>query len=664
MPIRLAGQRLALYTAISFGFAIFSFWRAWNATDSVDGALTLISRSSGYCFIFINLAFNIALLCAKLTQYVFFGPVSEEEGNKMWDRMVNYLLWKVLVVGAILEPSMTDLVVWTIWFSFVGLMHTFCGLAAERFKNLMTYSPNAVWWAHARLVALLLLLLFADLGWFTLCLSVFSAEGRTQVFLLVYECFTLFVDCVSGLVKNLIHFADLARGGNWEGRGAYMFYTDVIASAIVLAATLGHYVVILFIHGISLNVVDVLIFVNMRIVFLNLKTKIAAYRNYRRLAIDMDQRYPQVPAEELQQLNDSCAICREHMTAARRLPCGHIFHTACLRSWLEHNHTCPTCRHPLIDDSAQNRNAPRGPMPPGAPGQNDARPSVWSFNSNWMGWLPSLSVEVVRAGEADPTLLAAANPLLAAQVAAVQGVFPDMPAPVIIRDLLVTGSPDMTINNILEGRLVAPPQPVQQQPPPQPLAPQPVASAAQAPEQIPPRPTVPPSTSSSPSAVAPSSPEPSLSSSGSEFVSPPSLRDSFGSTTEQRQLSLSQRKMQMLEFARKQFREKQLRESQEAALKASAEIISASSSSSSSSQVTSTAPTEEQKLPTQSTSAFVDEDPLATSGLRRRHTDTPPREDSSPPQTENRPEVVETPEERRRKFLEATQKRLSSSQGL
>jgi E3 ubiquitin-protein ligase AMFR len=533
----------------------------------------------------------------------------------------------------------------------------------------MTYSPNAVWWAHARLVALLLVLLFADLGWFTLCLSVFSAEGRTQVFLLVYECFTLFIDCVSGLVKNLIHFADLSRGGNWESRGAYMFYTDVIASAIVLAATLGHYVVILFIHGISLNVVDVLIFVNMRIVFLNLKTKIAAYRNYRRLAIDMDQRYPQVPAEELQQLNDSCAICREHMIAARRLPCGHIFHTACLRSWLEHNHTCPTCRHPLIDDSAQNRNAQRGPLQPGAPGQNDARPSVWSFNSNWMGWLPSLSVEVVRAGEADPALLAATNPLLAAQVSAVQGVFPDMPAPVIIRDLLVTGNPEMTINNILEGRVVAPPQPAPQQPPPQQQVPR-AAPVGHQVEQAPPLP-VPASPQAIPTPPsAPSSPEPSLSSSGSEFASPPSLRDSFGSSTEQRQLSLSQRKMQMLEFARKQFRDKQLRESQEVALKASAEILSASTSSSSSSssvsaalpisQLRSAPQPEEPTLPEQASSS-VDEDPLTTSGLRRRH---PEKNEESALSQKETPETIETPEERRRKFLEATQKRLSSSQGL
>ena len=29
---------------------------------------------------------------------------------------------------------------------------------------------------------------------------------------------------------------------------------------------------------------------------------------------------------------------------AKKLRCGHIFHVHCLRSWLERQNTCPTCR--------------------------------------------------------------------------------------------------------------------------------------------------------------------------------------------------------------------------------------------------------------------------------------------------------------------------------
>lgn len=40
----------------------------------------------------------------------------------------------------------------------------------------------------------------------------------------------------------------------------------------------------------------------------------------------------------------TCIICREEMTTAKKLICGHLFHVHCLRSWLERQHRCPTCR--------------------------------------------------------------------------------------------------------------------------------------------------------------------------------------------------------------------------------------------------------------------------------------------------------------------------------
>lgn len=43
----------------------------------------------------------------------------------------------------------------------------------------------------------------------------------------------------------------------------------------------------------------------------------------------------------------TCSVCMEMMTSRnfRELPCGHRFHTKCLRKWkAEGNRTCPLCR--------------------------------------------------------------------------------------------------------------------------------------------------------------------------------------------------------------------------------------------------------------------------------------------------------------------------------
>lgn len=65
----------------------------------------------------------------------------------------------------------------------------------------------------------------------------------------------------------------------------------------------------------------------------------------RRAIRNMNTLYPDATAEELLAADNVCIICREEMTtASKKLPCNHIFHTSCLRSWFQRQQTCPTCR--------------------------------------------------------------------------------------------------------------------------------------------------------------------------------------------------------------------------------------------------------------------------------------------------------------------------------
>ena len=63
------------------------------------------------------------------------------------------------------------------------------------------------------------------------------------------------------------------------------------------------------------------------------------------------------------------------IVASKKLPCNHIFHTSCLRSWFQRQQTCPTCRLNILRTPATNVQnpatpqvgQPQGQQPQGAP---------------------------------------------------------------------------------------------------------------------------------------------------------------------------------------------------------------------------------------------------------------------------------------------------------
>lgn len=67
-----------------------------------------------------------------------------------------------------------------------------------------------------------------------------------------------------------------------------------------------------------------------------------------------------------------CIICREEMQVSpgtgqqnpsavlKRLPCSHIFHVSCLRSWFQRQQTCPTCRMDIIRQVRLQENQAQG----------------------------------------------------------------------------------------------------------------------------------------------------------------------------------------------------------------------------------------------------------------------------------------------------------------
>ena len=60
-------------------------------------------------------------------------------------------------------------------------------------------------------------------------------------------------------------------------------------------------------------------------------------------------------AQESGSTDDVCAVCYDNNnqpgTKLSVLPCGHRFHSSCVKTWLRRNNSCPHCRAPVTRDS-------------------------------------------------------------------------------------------------------------------------------------------------------------------------------------------------------------------------------------------------------------------------------------------------------------------------
>ncbi|EXJ74125.1 uncharacterized protein A1O5_02419 [Cladophialophora psammophila CBS 110553] len=151
----------------------------------------------------------------------------------------------------------------------------------------------------------------------------------------------------------------------WEDKGRYMFYLNLATDFFKLVIYLAFFFILLVFYGLPIHI--------LRDVFLTMRSflkRISDFIKYRTATRDMNARYPDATAEDIGR-EDVCIICREEMRPyqpavaqpgqpqprlnpvaermrPKKLPCGHVLHFSCLRSWLERQQICPTCRANVV----------------------------------------------------------------------------------------------------------------------------------------------------------------------------------------------------------------------------------------------------------------------------------------------------------------------------
>eukprot|EP00548_Thalassiothrix_antarctica_P006425 CAMPEP_0194149676 /NCGR_PEP_ID=MMETSP0152-20130528/39257_1 /TAXON_ID=1049557 /ORGANISM="Thalassiothrix antarctica, Strain L6-D1" /LENGTH=750 /DNA_ID=CAMNT_0038852045 /DNA_START=261 /DNA_END=2513 /DNA_ORIENTATION=+ len=190
-----------------------------------------------------------------------------------------------------------------------------------------------------------------------------------------------------------------------------IFYFQLLAYTL----TILHFLHIWSLHGLQFTLIDGVLALHLHSALSAAGKKIAERRNLNRIARDLDAMFEDATELELSKSKDVfCCICLGTMStgSVKKVGCGHLYHTHCLREVVERARSieaakCPLCRASVLsgepsespsgDDEANNNNN-------GAGGREHAlfRFSTEGILPAWMP-LPAFSFEVVRRPTTDAT---------------------------------------------------------------------------------------------------------------------------------------------------------------------------------------------------------------------------------------------------------------------
>lgn len=190
-------------------------------------------------------------------------------------------------------------------------------------------------------------------------------RGASVQLVFGFEYAILMTMVLTIFIKYVLHSVDLQSENPWDNKAVYMLYTELFTGFIKVLLYMAFMTIMIKVHTFPLFAIR-----PMYLAMRQFKKAVTDAIMSRRAIRNMNTLYPDATPEELQAVDNVCIICREEMvTGAKRLPCNHIFHTSCLRSWFQRQQTCPTCRMDVLRASLPAQSPPppepadQGPPP-------------------------------------------------------------------------------------------------------------------------------------------------------------------------------------------------------------------------------------------------------------------------------------------------------------
>ncbi|KAF5519976.1 ERAD-associated E3 ubiquitin-protein ligase HRD1 [Colletotrichum aenigma] len=408
-------MRLAWYAGVSTALAATVVVSAFHQRANFYSAMVYLAQSNFCLLVLVNFIYLIYGTMIYGLQRLLYGPLRQVEveqlSERAWFAITETCLAMTIFreeIGAWFLVMFTALVTGKVW-GWIG---------DGRVEVLEQQPPTNPGLFHTRLSISLLLSLVYDIWLLRYTVNTVIQQARPNMMVMFLFEFAVLATCsartgirymVSVMEQNIIKTqtrqrleerrrqvreereellrqrehdngagddADLPREEDvdemdievpgWEAKGQWILILDLFADCVKLAIYLVFFGILLTFYGLPIHI--------MRDLFMTARSVIkrgSALWRYRKAVEDMNK-YPDATQEELSR-EDTCIICREEMrpwdpsagaverVRPKKLPCGHILHFGCLKSWLERQQVCPTCRSPVVVNNnaaaPQNREA-------------------------------------------------------------------------------------------------------------------------------------------------------------------------------------------------------------------------------------------------------------------------------------------------------------------
>lgn len=300
----------------------------------------------------VNLGFGVLYLFLRFFRaHVFEGRLRAHEVRGAAEHAGGFAAAKVVLLS-VLAPDTLGLTTWVSWFALLGFLRLLARLVLLRLGQgggaSFRPEPHRRYRRH---VALAHMLLGSALFWCGVA-ALFCAtvgSGARTLWLLAADPVLLALDALACLG---VHRALTSADGD---RARALHQHTTLAHAVLSGAVaMAQHAHTWLIHGMWGTLLDLFLLTSVYAEATHVGSQLAAHARFRDRARVLEA-CPPASRAEIGQFDDTCTVCLEPLVdeagaacvpagVARRLPCGHIFHSVCLSSWLEQQRSCPTCR--------------------------------------------------------------------------------------------------------------------------------------------------------------------------------------------------------------------------------------------------------------------------------------------------------------------------------